>query len=162
MSWVRSLQTEASFPPIASCAFISDCEVNALIAPSGNIEWMCVARAVGVIGVYIIQGSTTPRSLNASSYPAVYLILLMLKTYVTFAVLAGRRRQESRADKEALETTIDPAAFRRLLHRISTAGLSELDARGAAALGCSHPSPVVRIAHVQEWEERAGVEMSGP
>jgi GH15 family glucan-1,4-alpha-glucosidase len=32
------------FPPIASYGFISDCEVNALIAPSGNIEWMCVPR----------------------------------------------------------------------------------------------------------------------
>jgi alpha,alpha-trehalase len=30
--------------PIASDAFISDCEVNALIALSGNIEWMCVPR----------------------------------------------------------------------------------------------------------------------
>jgi GH15 family glucan-1,4-alpha-glucosidase len=32
------------FPPIASYAFLSDCETNALVAPSGNIEWMCVPR----------------------------------------------------------------------------------------------------------------------
>ncbi len=32
------------FPPIADYAFLSDCEVTALIAPSGNVEWMCVPR----------------------------------------------------------------------------------------------------------------------
>ena len=32
------------FPPIADYAFLSDCEVNALVAPSGNVEWMCLPR----------------------------------------------------------------------------------------------------------------------
>jgi GH15 family glucan-1,4-alpha-glucosidase len=32
------------FPPIADYAFLSDCEVMALVAPSGNIEWLCVPR----------------------------------------------------------------------------------------------------------------------
>ena len=32
------------FPPIADYAFVSDCEVNALIAPSGNVEWLCLPR----------------------------------------------------------------------------------------------------------------------
>ncbi len=32
------------FPPIADYAFLSDCEVTALIAPSGQVEWMCVPR----------------------------------------------------------------------------------------------------------------------
>jgi GH15 family glucan-1,4-alpha-glucosidase len=32
------------FPPIAEYAFLADGEVNALIAPSGNVEWMCVPR----------------------------------------------------------------------------------------------------------------------
>ena len=32
------------FPTIASYGFLSDCEVNALVAPSGNIEWMCAPR----------------------------------------------------------------------------------------------------------------------
>jgi GH15 family glucan-1,4-alpha-glucosidase len=35
------------FPPIASYAFLSDCECNALVAPSGNIEWMCLPRPDG-------------------------------------------------------------------------------------------------------------------
>jgi GH15 family glucan-1,4-alpha-glucosidase len=34
----------SSFPPIADYAFLSDCEVTALVAPSGNVEWMCVPR----------------------------------------------------------------------------------------------------------------------
>jgi GH15 family glucan-1,4-alpha-glucosidase len=35
------------FPPIADYAFLSDCEVTALVAPSGNIEWMCLPRMDG-------------------------------------------------------------------------------------------------------------------
>jgi GH15 family glucan-1,4-alpha-glucosidase len=32
------------FPPIADYGFLSDCETCALIAPSGNVEWMCLPR----------------------------------------------------------------------------------------------------------------------
>jgi GH15 family glucan-1,4-alpha-glucosidase len=35
------------FPPIASYGFLSDCEVTALVAPSGNVEWMCTPRPDG-------------------------------------------------------------------------------------------------------------------
>src|SRR3954467_3528569 len=35
------------FPPIADYAFLSDCEVCALVAPTGNIEWMCLPRFDG-------------------------------------------------------------------------------------------------------------------
>jgi GH15 family glucan-1,4-alpha-glucosidase len=35
------------FPPIADYGFLSDCEVAALIAPSGNVEWMCLPRMDG-------------------------------------------------------------------------------------------------------------------
>src|SRR5260370_34616838 len=34
----------SAFPPIADYAFLSDCEVNCLIAPSGRLEWMCLPR----------------------------------------------------------------------------------------------------------------------
>ena len=34
----------SSFPPISDYAFLSDGEVTALIAPSGNVEWMSVPR----------------------------------------------------------------------------------------------------------------------
>ena len=32
------------FPPIADYGFLSDCEALALVAPSGNVEWMCLPR----------------------------------------------------------------------------------------------------------------------
>jgi GH15 family glucan-1,4-alpha-glucosidase len=35
------------FPPIADYAFLSDCEVCALVAPSGNVEWLCLPRFDG-------------------------------------------------------------------------------------------------------------------
>jgi alpha,alpha-trehalase len=35
------------FPAIADYGFISDCEVTALIAPGGSVEWMCLPRMDG-------------------------------------------------------------------------------------------------------------------
>ena len=32
------------FPPIAEYGFLSDCEVSALIAAGGTVEWMCLPR----------------------------------------------------------------------------------------------------------------------
>ncbi len=34
----------SAFPPIADYGFLSDCESCALVAPSGNVEWLCVPR----------------------------------------------------------------------------------------------------------------------
>ena len=34
----------SAFPPIAQYAFLSDCETCALVAPSGNVEWLCLPR----------------------------------------------------------------------------------------------------------------------
>jgi GH15 family glucan-1,4-alpha-glucosidase len=34
----------SAFPPIADYAFLSDCETTALVAPNGNIEWLCLPR----------------------------------------------------------------------------------------------------------------------
>ncbi|HZA76306.1 MAG TPA: glycoside hydrolase family 15 protein [Acidimicrobiales bacterium] len=34
----------SAFPPIGDYAFLSDCEVMGLVAPSGNIEWLCLPR----------------------------------------------------------------------------------------------------------------------
>jgi GH15 family glucan-1,4-alpha-glucosidase len=39
----RGFRTSA-FPPIAEYAFLSDCETTALVAPNGNVEWMCLPR----------------------------------------------------------------------------------------------------------------------
>jgi alpha,alpha-trehalase len=35
------------FPPIADYGFLSDCEVSALVASSGAVEWMCLPRMDG-------------------------------------------------------------------------------------------------------------------
>ena len=35
------------YPPIADYAFLSDCEVTALVAPSGAVEWMCLPTMDG-------------------------------------------------------------------------------------------------------------------
>jgi GH15 family glucan-1,4-alpha-glucosidase len=43
----HSTPAGSPFPPIEDYAFISDCEVCALIAPSGNVEWMCLPRMDG-------------------------------------------------------------------------------------------------------------------
>jgi GH15 family glucan-1,4-alpha-glucosidase len=37
----------SAFPPFADYAFLSDCETTALVAPSGNVEWMCLPRMDG-------------------------------------------------------------------------------------------------------------------
>jgi GH15 family glucan-1,4-alpha-glucosidase len=37
-------ETSSPFPPIADYGFLSDCEATALIAPSGNVEWLCLPR----------------------------------------------------------------------------------------------------------------------
>ena len=34
----------SAFPPIADYAFLSDCQTTALVAPNGNVEWMCLPR----------------------------------------------------------------------------------------------------------------------
>ena len=42
---VEEYTGQSPFPPIADYAFLSDCETVALMAPSGNLEWMCLPRA---------------------------------------------------------------------------------------------------------------------
>ncbi|MEU3166339.1 glycoside hydrolase family 15 protein [Streptosporangium sp. NPDC006930] len=39
-----ALPGPSPFPPIADYGFLSDCETTALVAPSGNIEWLCLPR----------------------------------------------------------------------------------------------------------------------
>ena len=41
---VDSLASKSAFPPIADYGFLSDCETTALVAPSGNVEWLCLPR----------------------------------------------------------------------------------------------------------------------
>jgi GH15 family glucan-1,4-alpha-glucosidase len=36
--------SRSPFPPIADYGFLSDCETTALVAPDGNVEWLCLPR----------------------------------------------------------------------------------------------------------------------
>ncbi|MDQ4131994.1 MAG: glycoside hydrolase family 15 protein [Actinomycetota bacterium] len=42
--WADGLPRASPYPPIADYGFLSDCEVTALVAPSGNVEWLCLPR----------------------------------------------------------------------------------------------------------------------
>ena len=44
MGLIRSTGEFSAYPPIADYGFLSDCEVTALVAPSGALEWMCLPR----------------------------------------------------------------------------------------------------------------------
>ena len=52
-----------TFPPIAENAFIAELEVTALIAPSGNVEWLSVPRpdAPSVFGAILDRSAGTFR-----------------------------------------------------------------------------------------------------
>jgi alpha,alpha-trehalase len=54
---------QSPFPPIADYGFLSDCEVCALVAPSGNVEWMCLPRMDGpsVFAAVLDRGAGTFR-----------------------------------------------------------------------------------------------------
>ena len=45
---MRALESQtyghSPFPPIGEYGFLSDCETGALVAPSGNVEWLCLPR----------------------------------------------------------------------------------------------------------------------
>jgi alpha,alpha-trehalase len=47
------------FPPIADLGFLSDCEVSALVAPSGAVEWLCLPRmdSPSVFGAILDRGA---------------------------------------------------------------------------------------------------------
>jgi alpha,alpha-trehalase len=39
-----SAPTRSAYPPIGDYGFLSDCESMALVAPNGNVEWLCLPR----------------------------------------------------------------------------------------------------------------------
>jgi alpha,alpha-trehalase len=55
----RSTLGGSPFPPIADYGFLSDCEVSALVAPNGNVEWMCLPRmdAASIFAAMLDRGA---------------------------------------------------------------------------------------------------------
>ena len=55
----ESVPGVSPFPPIADYGFLSDGEVAALVAPSGNVEWMCIPRfdSPSVFGSILDRGA---------------------------------------------------------------------------------------------------------
>lgn len=55
----RGSMCASSFPPIESYGFLSDCETTALVAPSGNVEWLCLPRldSPSVFGAILDRGA---------------------------------------------------------------------------------------------------------
>jgi alpha,alpha-trehalase len=63
----------SAFPPIGDYAFLSDCETTALIAPSGNVEWICLPRmdSPSVFGAILDRDAGSFRIAPADvSFPA--------------------------------------------------------------------------------------------
>src|SRR6202011_3375480 len=56
---LAALEEVSSFPPIADYGFLSACDVTALVAPSGNVEWMCLPRmdSPSVFGTILDRGA---------------------------------------------------------------------------------------------------------
>jgi len=59
MGTVHVYPGRSPYPPIADFGFLSDCEVNALVAASGNVEWMCIPRpdSPSVFGAILDRGA---------------------------------------------------------------------------------------------------------
>ena len=59
MGTVHLYPGRSAFPPIADYAFLSDCETNALVSSSGNVEWMCFPRpdSPSVFGAMLDRGA---------------------------------------------------------------------------------------------------------
>ena len=94
------------FPPIADYGFLSDCETVALVAPSGNVEWLCLPRvdSPSVFGAILDRGAGWFRlGPDGVSVPAARRYLpgtMVLETsWATGDRVAGRPR---RADDGAV------------------------------------------------------------
>src|SRR5919108_713802 len=74
------------FPAIADYAFLSDCEVSALVAPSGAVEWLCLPRhdSPSVFGALLDRSAGTfefgPSSANVPSHRRYLPGSLVLET----------------------------------------------------------------------------------
>src|SRR5215471_3304948 len=125
--------TVLSFPPIAYYGFLSDCGVTALVANSGNVEWMCLPRmdSPSVFGSMLDRGAGAFRFGPADvSVPAARRYLpgtIVLETswgtetgwiIVRDALLMGPWRHDTELSKFQRRTPTDYEAEHILLRTI--------------------------------------------
>ena len=68
---MASRLARSPFPPIGDYGFLSDCESVALVAPSGNVEWLCLPRVdspsvFGAILARVVSEPDRPEGLFAT------------------------------------------------------------------------------------------------
>ncbi len=105
----QSAAMPSPFPPIAEYGFLSDCHTGALIAPDGNVDWLCVPRfdSPSVFGALLDRQAgdfrLAPFGVNVPSAriyePGTNILLTTWKTpsgwaIVRDALILGRRRGE--------------------------------------------------------------------
>jgi len=121
------------FPPIAEYGFLSDCEVSALIAASGTVEWMCLPRMDGpsVFAANLDRGAGSFRLGPADvTVPAGRRYLpgtMVLETtwatptgwaVVRDVLLVGPWRHDSRRSTSHVRVPTDHSAERVLLRTV--------------------------------------------
>ena len=125
------------FPPIADYGFLSDCEVCALVAPSGNVEWMCLPRmdSPSIFAAILDRGAGSFRLGPADvTVPAGRRYLpgtMVLETtwgtatgwaVVRDVLLIGPWRHQSRRSDSHRRVPADTAAERVLLRTVRCLG----------------------------------------
>jgi GH15 family glucan-1,4-alpha-glucosidase len=121
------------FPPIADYGFLSDCEVCALVAPSGNVEWMCLPRMDGpsIFAAMLDRGAGTfrlgPADVTVPSGRRYLPGTMVLETtwatsggwaVVRDVLLVGPWRHQSRRSDSHDRVPADNAAERVLLRTV--------------------------------------------
>ena len=78
--WEDVRSVLSPYPPIADYAFLSDCEVTTLIAPSGAVEWMCLPRmdSPSVFGAILDRDAGRfrfgPENVSARASPGLCIV----------------------------------------------------------------------------------------
>jgi GH15 family glucan-1,4-alpha-glucosidase len=106
---MRGQLQHSAYAPIAEYGFLSDCEAMALIAPSGNVEWLCLPRpdSPSVFGSLLDRGAggfrLGPADVMVSTARRYLPGTMVLETsWGTSTGWIGRIRPRTRSDDGAL------------------------------------------------------------